>query len=43
MLSYLQRANRGPMSAEGLREFYGQVLALTKREVAEASGTEPSS
>jgi Chorismate mutase len=34
MLSYLQRANRGPMSAEGLREFYGQVLALTKREVS---------
>lgn len=34
MLSYLQRANRGPMSAEGLREFYAQVLALTKREVS---------
>jgi len=34
MISYLQRANRGPLSAEGLREFYVQVLALTKREVS---------
>ena len=34
MLSYLQRANRGPMSAEGLREFYTRVLELTKREVS---------
>lgn len=36
MLAYLQRANRGPMSADGLREFYSQVLALTKREVADS-------
>ena len=36
MLSYLQRANRGPMSADGLREFYGQVLDLTKRELADS-------
>ena len=34
MLSYLQRANRGPMSADGLREFYTRVLELTKREVS---------
>ena len=34
MLSYLQRANRGPLSAEGLQEFYRQVLDLTKREVS---------
>ena len=34
MLSYLQRANRGPLSAEGLQEFYRQVLELTKREVS---------
>ena len=34
ILSYLQRANRGPMSAEGLREFFTQVLDLTKREVS---------
>jgi chorismate mutase len=34
ILSYLQRANRGPMSAEGLREFFTQILDLTKREVS---------
>ena len=36
MLSYLQRANRGPLSADGLRDFYRQVLDLTKREVADS-------
>jgi chorismate mutase len=34
ILSYLQRANRGPMSAEGLREFFTHILDLTKREVS---------
>ena len=34
MLQYLQRANQGPLSAEGLRELYAEVLDLTKREVA---------
>jgi len=34
MLSYLQRANRGKLSADGLREFYTHVLDLTKREVS---------
>jgi chorismate mutase len=34
MLSYLQRANRGPMSAEGVREFFTRILELTKREVS---------
>ena len=34
MLSYLQRASRGPVSAEGLREFFKQILDLTKREVS---------
>jgi chorismate mutase len=34
MLSYLQRANRGPLSTEGLRDFYREVLDLTKREVS---------
>jgi len=34
MLSYLQRANRGPLSADGLREFFGRILDLTKREVS---------
>jgi chorismate mutase len=34
MLQYLTRANRGPLSAEGLSEIYHQLLDLTKREVA---------
>ncbi len=34
MINYLQRANRGSLSPEGLREFYTQVLDLTKREVS---------
>jgi chorismate mutase len=34
MLSYLTRANRGPLSAEGLQEIFGEILDLTKREVA---------
>jgi len=34
MLSYLARANRGPLSAEGLRELFAEILDLTKREVA---------
>jgi chorismate mutase len=34
MLSYLTRANRGPLSAEGLQEIFSEVLDLTKREVA---------
>jgi chorismate mutase len=34
MISYLVRANRGPLSEEGLRELYVEVLDLTKREVA---------
>ena len=33
MLNYLLRANRGPLSAEGLRELFTEVLDLTKREV----------
>ena len=40
MLNYLTRANRGPLSAEGLREIFAEVLDLTKREVGrtEAEG-----
>ena len=34
MLNYLTRANRGPLSADGLREIFAEVLDLTKREVA---------
>ena len=33
-MSYLQRANRGPLSADGVREFFTRVLELTKREVS---------
>jgi chorismate mutase len=34
MLQYLTRANRGPLSSEGLGEIYHELLDLTKREVA---------
>ena len=34
MLNYLQRVNRGKLSADGLREFFTQVLDLTKRELS---------
>jgi chorismate mutase len=33
MLQYLQRANRGPLSEEGLKELFEEILDLTKREV----------
>ena len=33
MLQYLSRANRGPLSAEGLGELLEAILDLTKREV----------
>ena len=36
MLNYLLRANRGPLSAEGLRELFTEILDLTKREVGRA-------
>jgi chorismate mutase len=34
MLSYLTRANRGPLSPAGLEEIFSEILDLTKREVA---------
>jgi chorismate mutase len=34
MLQYLTRANRGPLSSEGLRELFGLILDLSKREVS---------
>jgi chorismate mutase / prephenate dehydratase len=40
MLNYLVRANRGPLSREGLRELFAEVLDLTKREVARADKAE---
>jgi chorismate mutase len=33
MLQYLARANRGPLSADGLKELFEEILDLTKREV----------
>jgi chorismate mutase len=33
MIQYLQRANRGPLSAAGLDELYHELLDLMKREV----------
>jgi chorismate mutase len=39
MLQYLQRANRGPLSGEGLRELFEEVLDLTKREVGRGEET----
>ena len=33
MLQYLSRANRGPLSAEGLRKIFQELLELTKDEV----------
>jgi chorismate mutase len=36
MLQYLTRANRGPLSADGLREIFAELLDLTKREVDRA-------
>ncbi|HKP19497.1 MAG TPA: chorismate mutase [Gaiellaceae bacterium] len=34
MVQYLTRANRGPLSADGLRELFAAILDLTKREVS---------
>jgi len=33
MLQYLTRANRGPLSPDGLREIYTELLDLTKQEL----------
>jgi chorismate mutase len=33
MLRYLSRANRGPLSQQGLEELFRAVLDLTKREL----------
>ena len=39
MLNYLLRANRGPLSAEGLRELFTEILDLTKREVGRSEAS----
>jgi chorismate mutase len=33
MLEHLGSVNRGPLSPEGLRHIYGEVIALGKREI----------
>ena len=39
MLSYLLRANRGPLSPDGLRELFTEILDLTKREVGRSEAS----
>jgi chorismate mutase len=34
MLTYVTRCNRGPLGDEALREFWPEIVALTKREAA---------
>ena len=36
LLQHLTDANRGPLSPEGLREIYTELLDLTKREIGRA-------
>ncbi len=38
MVSFLTRANRGPLSAEGLERIFEELLDLTKREVDRPPG-----
>lgn len=40
MHRYLQGANRGPISDDGLREIFDHLLELTKRETAAAEARE---
>jgi chorismate mutase len=37
LLQYLTDANPGPLSANGLRELFGTILDLTKREVTKGA------
>jgi chorismate mutase len=37
MLAYLTRANRGPLTSDGLREIFQELLDLTKRELERAA------
>jgi chorismate mutase len=38
MLRYLSRANRGPLSQQGLEKLFGTVLELTKDELTRRDG-----
>lgn len=42
MLRYLQRANRGPLSEQGLGELYHALLDLMKREVLAQQNAGPA-
>jgi chorismate mutase len=42
VITYLCRANRGPLSNEGLREVYSLLLQVAKREAAALSDKEAS-
>jgi len=42
LLDELSRANRGPLSAEGLQELIAALLELTKREVTRDGGSAES-
>ena len=42
VITYLARANRGPLSNEGLREVYQLILQVAKREAAALSEKEQS-
>jgi chorismate mutase len=33
MIDHLTKRNRGPLSTEGLRHIYGEIVALGKREI----------
>jgi chorismate mutase len=33
LMCALEQANAGPLSREGLRQLFGEILALTKREL----------
>lgn len=39
LLDELDAANRGPISSEGLRELFSELLDLTKREVGRDGGS----
>jgi chorismate mutase len=38
MLQYLARANRGPLSSDGLQELFEEILGLTTRALDRGSG-----
>jgi chorismate mutase/prephenate dehydratase len=40
VITFLSRANRGPLTDEGLRTIYGCILEVAKREAVLMTGTE---